>query len=103
MKKAEQKLSNEICMSIWQKAMQEKWEHIYASHALNKCQACVYETATFFILISYNTAIACIDKSTDILYDMLRYEYGYTATSAQHIAKFAKKYTPCTRYTWRAI
>lgn len=43
-------------------------------------------------LRSYKTIIAVIDHETDTLYDFLRYVYGYTATSAHHIAKFNHDY-----------
>ena len=36
--------------------------------------------------------MAAIDVRTDTLYDFLRYVYGYTSTSAQHISKFSKDY-----------
>lgn len=46
----------------------------------------------YCVLRSYNTIIAIINTRTDTLYDFLRYVYGYSATSAQHIAKFDKDY-----------
>ena len=46
----------------------------------------------YYVLRSYNTVVAAIDVRTDTLYDFLRYVYGYTATSAQHISKFSKDY-----------
>lgn len=46
----------------------------------------------YYVLRSYNTIVAAIDVRTDTLYDFLRYVYGYTATSAQHIAKFSQDY-----------
>ena len=46
----------------------------------------------YYVLRSYNTIVAFIDPTTDTLYDVLRKVYGYTATSAQHIAKFDKDY-----------
>ena len=46
----------------------------------------------YYVLRSYNTIVAAIDVRTDTLYDFLRYVYGYTSTSAQHIAKFDKDY-----------
>ena len=46
----------------------------------------------YYVLRSYNTIVAAIDVRTDTLYDFLRYVYGYTATSAQHIAKFGLDY-----------
>ena len=46
----------------------------------------------YYVLRSYRTIVAAIDVRTDTLYDFLRYVYGYTATSAQHIAKFDKDY-----------
>ena len=46
----------------------------------------------YYVLRSYRTIVAIIDIKTDTLYDFLRYVYGYTATSAQHIAKFSQDY-----------
>lgn len=46
----------------------------------------------YYVLRSYNTVVAAIDVRTDTLYDFLRYVYGYTPTSAQHISKFSKDY-----------
>lgn len=70
---------------------------------LRRCSADVYETDTLCILRSYSTIVAVIDKTTDTLYDFLRYVYGYTATSAQHIAKFKHDYGASkfgTAYEW---
>lgn len=62
----------------------------------------------YYVLRSYNTVVAAIDVRTDTLYDFLRYVYGYTATSAQHIAKFDHDYGNgkwgCTnRLTYREV
>ena len=46
----------------------------------------------YYVLRSYRTIVAAIDVRTDTLYDFLRYVYGYTSTSAQHISKFAQDY-----------
>ena len=46
----------------------------------------------YYVLRSYRTIVAAIDVRTNTLYDFLRYVYGYTATSAQHISKFDKDY-----------
>lgn len=59
---------------------------------LKTCQAWVYETDEYYILRSYNTYIAFIDKHTGICYDVLRLVFGYTATSCQHIWKFEREY-----------
>ena len=52
-------------------------------------------------LISYNTSVAIIKGAT--CYDFLRKVYGYTATSAQHIAKFMRKYGVSDKKTWYYI
>lgn len=49
-------------------------------------------TKNFFVLRSYETNVAFIDRRSGICYDVLRAVYGYTATSAQHIRKFAEDY-----------
>lgn len=48
---------------------------------LRSCQAYVYETPSFYVLRSYNTVVAIIEKKTDTCYDFLRDVYGYTITS----------------------
>lgn len=62
----------------------------------------------YYVLRSYRTIVAAIDVRTDTLYDFLRYVYGYTSTSAQHISKFNQDYGMgkwgCTnRLTYRDI
>lgn len=68
---------------------------------LRNCSAWVWETEHFYILQSYATMVAAIDKESNTMFDFLRYVYGYTATSAQHIAKFAIDYGATCRFTYR--
>ena len=93
MKKLDQMAVNAACESIWNLAMNE-YENYCRSNdyctRLLSCQAWVYETDNYYILRSYNTMVAVIDKKSDTLVDMLRGVYGYTATSAKHISKFSK-------------
>ena len=70
---------------------------------LRNCTAFVFRQGKYIYLQSYNTIIAVIDTETDTLYDFLRLVYGYTSTSAQHIAKFAKDYHATEKFTWRSI
>ena len=63
-----------------------------SANRLRSCNAIVYENERYFYLQSYRTIIAFIDKQTNTLVDFLRYVYGYTNTSAQHISKFDKDY-----------
>lgn len=94
MKRAEQKEINRVAMEIFDNAILElnrikgraEWKR------LRTCTAEVAETENYYILRSYDTLVACIEKSTDTLADVLRLVYGYTSTSAQHIAKFRHDY-----------
>lgn len=70
---------------------------------LNTCQAWTYEDGHFIVLVSYETEVACIDTRTRTCYDYLRKAYGYTATSAQHIAKFMEKFGVAKKVTYRPI
>lgn len=70
---------------------------------LRKCSAYVSRIGKWIVLTSYSTIVAILDSETRELYDVLRYRYGYTATSAQHIAKFARDYEVKDRYTWREL
>lgn len=58
------------------------------------CAATVGTTSNgeFTYLRSYNTIVCAIDNENGEAYDLLRVRYGYTATSAQHIAKFVHDY-----------
>ena len=47
---------------------------------------------TIICLYSYHTLVAIYIPSLNICYDILRYIYGYTATSTQHIWKFIGDY-----------
>lgn len=92
MKRSEQQEINRVAMEIFDNAILElnsmksrvEWER------LRTCTAEVVETENYYILRSYDTIVACIEKSTDTLADVLRVVYGYKATSAQHIVKFRK-------------
>lgn len=57
---------------------------------LYTCTAEIYRCGNILALKSYNTIIAfvIIGSNKIELIDALRYVYGYTSTSAQHIAKF---------------
>lgn len=90
-RKNEQLSINAICVEAWNKAKEQLGTE-YNVYRLRACTANVLETDDYYFLKSYNTVIAFIDKESDTLYDMLRYVYGYTATSAQHIAKFTHDY-----------
>ena len=76
-----------------------KWDR------LRSCSAYVAETKDFFILKSYNTIVAFINKYTGQKFDFLRYVFGYTNTSAQHISKFFSDYGDfrISVYTYREV
>lgn len=70
---------------------------------LRSCNAVVYKTNGYTYLESYGTKIACIGDADNTTYDFLRYAYGYTATSAQHITKFSRDYNSFVKKTYRPI
>ena len=98
-----------------QKRMNERtqlfWNCFESSHSkpikwkrLRTCQAIVFEFDDCYILQSYHTIVAGIRKDTGEEFDFLRMVYGYTATSAQHIAKFFADYgNDGTRNVWRYV
>ena len=95
MNKDLQRYINTLCIKAYEDAAEEfkRGSYNYDCKQLRTCKACVYETENFYILRSYNTLyVAIIRKANGQCYDMLRYIYGYTATSAQHIAKFCADY-----------
>lgn len=91
MKKSEQIKINSELQKAWNLFASDSGEFEKVER-LRSCSAMVTTTDKYFILQSYNTVIAIIDRATDTLYDALRMVYGYTATSAKHVAKFAQDY-----------
>lgn len=96
----EQALINEQAYEIFDDAVVELRRLHHPVDRLRSCKAYVHDTPNFYVLQSYNTLIACIDKRTGILVDVLRTEFGYTSTSAQHISKFASDYLHIPK--WKA-
>lgn len=76
---------------------------------LRSCSARVYRTTHFTVLRSYDTIVAAVYQATPtaapVFIDFLRCVYGYTSTSAQHIAKFRHDYSRnCgLSYQWKVI
>ena len=96
MKKEEKIKMNEQVIDAYSKMINEE---LHYKERLRTCNARVYESDNYYVLESYRTIVAFIDKRTDTIFDILRLVYGYTATSAQHISKFAKDYS-LTGYPW---
>ena len=95
MKYSTKDLDNMQALDIFKDAMEELRQVTNENdvvYRLRHCTAWIYETDNFYILRSYNTYIACIEKATGYASDVLRNVYGYTATSAQHVSKFFKDY-----------
>lgn len=97
MKKAEQIEINKKVLEAMHEALVElenderegsvSWTH------LNYCQASyAFTSGRYIVLKSYNTVVAAIDTRDGVCYDFSRWVYGYTATTTQHIYKFAKKF-----------
>lgn len=78
----------------------EKSGSKYTCKRLRTCQAWVYASDNYFLLKSYDTFVAVINRNSGYGYDVLRYVYGYTATSAQHMSKFFNDYNAIKVYRY---
>lgn len=67
---------------------------------LDYCKAWTYKSNGYTFLVSFNTLVAFIDNNGD-MYDVLRLVYGYTTTSAKHIAKFRNNFHNISEHRWR--
>lgn len=98
---------NIICVFHFNEAMKElytnKVRQPFDKERLRNCTAWVYDVGEYYLLKSYNTFIACVEKGNGNTYDVLRLVYGYTSTSNQHICKFAEDYGNGQKYTYRKI
>lgn len=105
MTKEKQKQVNALCAGMADfstdlvRKNNTKWVRLF------NCQAYVTVVDEFAILKSYDTIVAAISCHGNECFDFLRYVYGYTATSTQHINKFFKTYANhnATVYTYRGI
>lgn len=98
MKKYEQIAINHRALKVMRDSMNDV-ESVYRNSVahwtpLNHCQAGFLFTASghYIVLRSYSTVVAAIDCNDGICYDFSRWVYGYTATTTQHIHKFAKRF-----------
>ena len=91
MKKTDEKTTQKAMM-MYDNAIVYYHNNPHTEKRLLSCTAKVIITDKYYLLQSYSTIVAVIDRTTNTLYDVLRVVYGYTATSAQHIAKFNREY-----------
>lgn len=102
MKQYNQNLDNITARAIFNSAFNELDAMLeYKYKRLRSCTAWIFETENYYLLKSYNTFIAAIDKRSDVCVDVLRDVYGYTSTSAHHISKFFSDYA-FTIGKWRS-
>ena len=92
MKKELQRIENDIVLQEIEKINEDISNGIQSVRRLRSCNACVLISGNYYLLKSYSTIVAAIDADGNV-YDFLRYVYGYTATSAQHITKFRNDYS----------
>ena len=109
MTKADKLLINDNVLA-WERYVQvtrhcdtpENRDRLYSCHAytysIPVCDANGVCFGSAIVLVSYATPVALLFDG--ICYDFLRYVYGYTATSAQHIAKACQRFgiTEIQRY-----
>lgn len=102
--KALQEKFNMECVNEFNNAMRElDLNRSVSWHRLYNCNARYCVTDNYAILQSYSTIIAVQNLDTACCYDLLRCEYGYTATSAQHVSKFKHFFRALNTYTWRYV
>lgn len=86
MKKEQQKSINKKALEGLR--LYARSDSVDMTERLYSCNAWVQHLDNCIALVSYNTLVAVFDRETGNFYDVLRYTYGYTSTSAMHIAKF---------------
>lgn len=111
-KQYEQQQTNNSCECAIQLFNSMAYTHeTHHFERLGYCNAYVCVRGEWVALKSYDTIVALFNPATGILYDVLRLVYGYTATSAQHIAKFRSlmrdrygyEYGGLCTFTWREV
>lgn len=95
---------NQEVLSNWAQA-KEVWNSVSGNVTVTRidyCQCGYIVWGRYIFLVSYSTMIAYIDAD-GVLVDILRLVYGYTATSAKHIAKFRKLFNHSYEITYRQV
>lgn len=97
MKKSEQIEINQKVLQAMHDAMSEfenaKRQGLVRWLPLKYCKASYAIIGDdYAVLKSYATIVAVIDARNWCCYDFSRFVYGYTATTSQHICKFAKHF-----------
>lgn len=93
MKKELQLKINTEVLNSWEHA-KKVWNTIPDNATITQidhCQCGYIIWGSYIFLVSYSTMVAYI-QGDGVLFDILRLVYGYTATSAKHIAKFRNKF-----------
>lgn len=111
MRKKTQLFINETVGNVWAEYLTERTQSdAIIEKRLRSCSAHIqyYEDIDgnrfrFIALRSYSTIVAIFDTETNTLYDALRMVYGYTSTSAQHIAKFRSDLRHELKLGWNDI
>lgn len=102
MTRQEQLIINDYCERETP-IVESELANVVSVNRLRTCNAYVYETHSYYVLRSYSRYVAFIRKSDGECFDVLRMVYGYTATSAQHIAKFKNDYDAESCQIWREV
>lgn len=105
MNKSEQNVINKQAEQMFKSAIRELGVCALCrlkGKRLRSCQAQVIETRNYYILQSYSTYVACVNKGTGECADVLRKVYGFTRSSAKQIAYFKSDYAATETFTWRA-
>ena len=107
MKKKEQLLINQTVKERWDETMNAIASREVSYRKTEKLYSCTaqieFYDSGFCVLRSYDTLIALYDMETETIYDALRYVYGFTSTSAQHVAKFRNWLRERYRLGWDEI
>lgn len=99
-----QEAENFCVKENFNRAMKEYYTKGYLTRKqLRSCTALVYETENYYVLQSFNTFIASVNKEDGKLFDALRMVYGFTSRSAGQIAKFWHDYGYGEKFTFRYI
>lgn len=95
---------NQEVLSNWAQ-VKELWDKVPNNATVTRidyCQCGYIVWGQYIFLVSYSTMVAYIDPD-GVLVDVLRLVYGYTATSAKHIAKFRHLFKHCYEITYREV
>lgn len=104
MKSLGQIYENIYAMIQWDSLRKDFQYTPLSKRELRTCHARLHESGDVTWLESFGSIVACYNSATDELFNLSQYyQFGYIASTAEHIKQFIERTHPRAIYTYRPV